>query len=614
MTVSMQNLVADPELAAIQRRREMLMGILRSNNQNQNYTSAVSPLGPVANALAAALLDYTGKREEDQLSTRRGEELQQFGRNVPSLGSLLGGGSPAAPAAPAASPGPPRAIPASMPVGGGVEALRPHFEEASRATGIPVPVLMAQAQQESGGDPNARGRSGEIGVMQIMPSTARQPGFGMAPVDPNTLTDPRANIMAGAQYLAARAGRGVDWNDSAQRAQALGRYNGGGDPNYAQNVERYMPGGAQAIPAQATPPQAAAAPQGGQGASPQALEAAAAQRLQMAAEAERSQNPRIREQASRLQAEAQFLLQAARREQPNPVMMSPGQTAIDPRTRQPIAHMPREPREWQEVYGEVQRLQQRVTDGTATADERRNLPRLEERLAGLTQPTGEGSFQRELGQRGASRVDAQLEAATGARERVMTGQRIMQALSSGAITGTGAGMRESLERALATAGLVDGSRVANTRQLMADLANGVLEASGSLRGPTSDRDILFLREAAGGNIDLTPDAIRRIAQISMDRATRDITRWNSTAQSIQNDQGIPAQIRHMYRPIEIPTVDAQPAGAPRPAAPAAAPRGVQAEPPGGGQQPVRVRTPEEARRLPSGTPIILPDGRQGVVP
>ena len=604
MTVSMQNLVADPELAAIQRRREMLMGILRSNNQNQNYTSAVSPLGPVANALAAALLDYTGKREEDQLSARRGEETQQFMARIPSLASALGQtGAPAQPDASAA----PRAIPASMPVSGGDgEALRPHFEEASRATGIPVPVLMAQARQESNFNPNARGRAGEIGVMQIMPSTARQPGFGMAPVDPNTLTDPRANIMAGAQYLAARAGRGVDWNDPAQRGRALTAYNGGGDPNYAQNVERFMPG-AQAIPAQATPPQAA-------GASPSALEAMAAQRMQAASEAAQSQNPRIREQASRLQAEAQFLLQAARREQPNPVMMSPGQTAIDPRTRQPIAHMPREPREWQEVYGEVQRLQQRVTDGTATADERRNLPRLEERLAGLTQPTGEGSFQRELGQRGASRVDAQLEAATGARERVMTGQRIMQALSSGAITGTGAGMRESLERALATAGLVDGSRVANTRQLMADLANGVLEASGSLRGPTSDRDILFLREAAGGNIDLTPDAIRRIAQISMDRATRDITRWNSTAQSIQNDQGIPAQIRHMYRPIEIPTVDAQPAGAPRPAAPAAAPRGVQAEPPGGGQQPVRVRTPEEARRLPSGTPIILPDGRQGVVP
>ena len=32
------------------------------------------------------------------------------------------------------------------------------------------------------------------------------------------------------------------------------------------------------------------------------------------------------------------------------------------------------------------------------------------------------------------------------------------------------------------------------------------------------------------------------------------------------------------------------------------------------QQPVRVRTPDEARRLPRGTPIILPDGSVGRVP
>lgn len=46
-------------------------------------------------------------------------------------------------------------------------------------------------------------------------------------------------------------------------------------------------------------------------------------------------------------------------------------------------------------------------------------------------------------------------------------------------------------------------------------------------------------------------------------------------------------------------------GAP-PAAAAAAPQG--------GVQPVKVRSPEEARKLPKGTPIILPDGRTGVVP
>jgi hypothetical protein len=36
--------------------------------------------------------------------------------------------------------------------------------------------------------------------------------------------------------------------------------------------------------------------------------------------------------------------------------------------------------------------------------------------------------------------------------------------------------------------------------------------------------------------------------------------------------------------------------------------------PQGGAQPVPVKTPEQARSLPKGTPIILPDGRHGVVP
>jgi hypothetical protein len=44
------------------------------------------------------------------------------------------------------------------------------------------------------------------------------------------------------------------------------------------------------------------------------------------------------------------------------------------------------------------------------------------------------------------------------------------------------------------------------------------------------------------------------------------------------------------------------------------PGGGRAEPPPAAQPPVRVRTPEEARRLPRGTPILLPDGTIGRVP
>ncbi len=119
------------------------------------------------------------------------------------------------------------------------------FASASASTGVPVAVLKAMARQESGLNPNAVGKNGEIGLIQVKPSTARDPGFGVAGVDPATLSDPKSNTMFGAQYLAARAkAAGVtDWNDRQQLAKALMAYNGGGDPNYAANVARYLPGG-----------------------------------------------------------------------------------------------------------------------------------------------------------------------------------------------------------------------------------------------------------------------------------------------------------------------------------------------------------------------------------
>jgi len=117
----------------------------------------------------------------------------------------------------------------------------PHFQEASRETGIPVDLLIAQARQESSFNPNARGAAGEIGLFQIKPSTAQSPGFGMTGVDPGTLSDPRSNILFGARYLKARMGGG-DPNNPADQARALAAYNGGGDPNYVTNVNRYRPG------------------------------------------------------------------------------------------------------------------------------------------------------------------------------------------------------------------------------------------------------------------------------------------------------------------------------------------------------------------------------------
>jgi hypothetical protein len=110
--------------------------------------------------------------------------------------------------------------------------LLPFYKEASAKTGIPIEVLAAKDQQESGFDNSRVGKAGEIGISQIMPSTARDPGFGMAAIDPEKLKDPRTNILYGAEYLKARGG--------------LAAYNGGGDPNYVKHVtDRMGPQGVQ---------------------------------------------------------------------------------------------------------------------------------------------------------------------------------------------------------------------------------------------------------------------------------------------------------------------------------------------------------------------------------
>jgi len=118
----------------------------------------------------------------------------------------------------------------------------PMFQSASDETGIPTNLLIAQAKQESQLNPNITGKAGEVGMMQILPSTARKPGLNLDPVDPEDLKDPKNNIMFGARYLKALGDRaGVqDWTDPTQSALALKAYNGGGDKNYVQNVFSHL--------------------------------------------------------------------------------------------------------------------------------------------------------------------------------------------------------------------------------------------------------------------------------------------------------------------------------------------------------------------------------------
>lgn len=106
----------------------------------------------------------------------------------------------------------------------------PILQRAAAESGVPYNVLAAKIQQESGFRPGARGAAGEIGISQVMPRTAAQPGYGLSPIALEALSDPAQAIPWGARYLAARArAAGVrNWNDPAQAARGLAAYNGTG--------------------------------------------------------------------------------------------------------------------------------------------------------------------------------------------------------------------------------------------------------------------------------------------------------------------------------------------------------------------------------------------------
>ncbi len=93
---------------------------------------------------------------------------------------------------------------------GKAEADRPQFAKARefyRETArkealrhdIPFPLVDAVMEVESGYDPLARGSTGEVGLMQVMPQTAVLLGFKGSAAE---LAEPAVNIALGTRYLA----------------------------------------------------------------------------------------------------------------------------------------------------------------------------------------------------------------------------------------------------------------------------------------------------------------------------------------------------------------------------------------------------------------------------
>lgn len=104
---------------------------------------------------------------------------------------------------------------------GKINTYKPYFQEAGKKYELDWLFLAMQAYQESSFNPKAKSHAGAIGIMQLLPSTAKDMGV-------QDLYDPQQSIMGGAKYIAwIRTHYFKDLDEKNQTCFYLAAYNAG---------------------------------------------------------------------------------------------------------------------------------------------------------------------------------------------------------------------------------------------------------------------------------------------------------------------------------------------------------------------------------------------------
>lgn len=230
---------------------------------------------------------------------------------------------------------------------------------------------------------------------------------------------------------------------------------------------------------------------------------------------------------------------------------------------------------------------------------------------------GEGAFEQEAGKATAKRFNETIEAGTRANSMLGDINTMREISSRVGSQGSAADIKATLGPYAEALGLkLEGLDDIQAFESVIQRLAPQMRVPGS--GATSDIEFKGML-AALPRLRNSPEARARIMD-TMEANARDAMARGEIASRVMTKEITRAEGEKQLRALPDPMTGfrefrkANPQLFTGPAPQASAPARGQAPASGAAGAPVRVQTPDEARRLPKGTPIILPDGRQGIVP